>query len=73
MRFSALLVIIPLASALPQVPAAVEARAIEPRTECSDTRDTCVVKCRPTGLGYIYCVSACNAAYLWCKADSDDE
>ncbi|KAL6695209.1 hypothetical protein J3F84DRAFT_349448 [Trichoderma pleuroticola] len=72
MRFSALLALIPLAAALPQAPA-VEARTIVARGECSDTRDECVVKCRPTGLGYIYCVSSCNAAYLWCKADSDDE
>ncbi|KAK4060486.1 uncharacterized protein Triagg1_10756 [Trichoderma aggressivum f. europaeum] len=72
MKFSAVLALIPLAAALPQAPA-VEPRTIEPRTACSDTRDTCVVKCRPTGLGYIYCVSSCNAAYLWCKADSDDE
>ncbi|KAL7912334.1 hypothetical protein GGI35DRAFT_477997 [Trichoderma velutinum] len=72
MRFSAVLALLPLASALPQAPA-VDVRAIETRDDCGDTRDTCLTKCRPTGLSYIYCVSSCNAAMLWCRADSDDD
>ncbi|EHK20598.1 uncharacterized protein TRIVIDRAFT_223913 [Trichoderma virens Gv29-8] len=68
MKLSTLLVIIPLASALPQAPA-VDVHALEARDACGDARDDCLVKCRPTGLAYIYCVSSCFTKALWCKAD----
>ncbi|RFU79339.1 hypothetical protein TARUN_2875 [Trichoderma arundinaceum] len=74
MRLSSLLVVLPLAFALPQAPA-VEVRAVEARGDsCSETRDSCLNGCRPTGLGYIYCVSNCFAAAKWCEvAENDDD
>ncbi|KAL6857313.1 hypothetical protein J3F83DRAFT_717939 [Trichoderma novae-zelandiae] len=76
MQLSALLVLLPLASALPTAPA-VEGRALQARddTDCKQAQDDCLSKCKPSfnPLSYIYCVSSCHAAELWCKADENDD
>ncbi|KAL7928730.1 hypothetical protein V8C35DRAFT_317386 [Trichoderma chlorosporum] len=79
MQLSALLLLIPLAAALPQV--VVDAQTIEAQIlatagqeSCQQQGDDCYNKCKPSfnPLTYMYCTSKCNAAQKWCVADGGD-
>jgi hypothetical protein len=68
MQLSALLVLLPLAAALPA--SSVDKR--EKFAACKSARDVCLNKCKPSFnvLLYPYCSASCNSRYLWVSRQS---